>query len=126
MFKSLAAGGIALLAAFFIQPSVSQAGTDVDVSVGAGGYPAQYYPYHPVYHPGYPDYDDDDEDDYDYISCGQGRRIIRSHGFRDVRVLRCGGDVYRYRAIRRHRPLIVRLSARSGRILSVRPVRGYY
>jgi hypothetical protein len=126
MFKSLAAGGIALLAAFFIQPGVGQAGADIDVSIGAGGYPAQHYPYNPVYHPGYPDYDDDDDYDYDFISCGQGRRIVRSHGFRHVQVLRCGGDVYRYRAIRRHRPLIVRLSARSGRILSVRPVRGYY
>jgi hypothetical protein len=129
MFKSMAAGGIAMFAAFIIQPSLSQAGTDVDVSIGAGGYPAQYYPHYPAYNSGYPGYDDndeDDEDDYDYISCGQGRWIVRAHGFRQVRVLRCSGEVYKYQAVKRYQPWIVRVSARLGRIISVRPVRGYY
>jgi hypothetical protein len=128
MFKSMAAGGIALVAAFFIEPNLSQAGTDVDVGIAAVGYPAQYYPHDPVYHPGYPDYGDneDDDDDYEYVSCSQGRWIVRAHGFRHVRPLRCGGEVYKYQAIKRYQPWIVRVSARSGRIVSARPVRGYY
>jgi hypothetical protein len=123
----MAAGGFALLAAFIIQPATSQAGTDVDVTFGMGGYP-DYYPGYPVYHrPDYPDYYDDDEyDDYDGISCGQGRRIVRSQGFRQIRVLRCGGEIYKYQAVKRYRPWIVRVSARSGRVISIRPARGYY
>ena len=126
MFKSMAVGGFALLAAFIIQPATSQAGTDVDVSVGIGAYP-DYYPGYPVYHrPDYPDYYDDEDDDYDWISCGQGRRIVRAQGFRQIRVLRCGGAIYKYQAIKRYRPWIVRVSAKSGRVISIRPVRGYY
>jgi hypothetical protein len=124
MFKSMAAGSIALLVAFVIQPATSQAGTDLDVSVGLHGYPVQYDSGYPAR---YPDYDDDDdEDDYDYISCSQGRRVVRNYGFRHIRILRCGGEIYKYQAIKRYRPWVVRVSARSGRIVSVRPARGYY
>lgn len=128
MFKSMAAGGFALLAAFIIQPATSQAGTDVDVSIGLGGYPVQNYSGYPVSHrPDYLDYDDDEyDDDYDYISCWQGRRIVRGYGFRYISVLRCGGEIYKYQAVKRYRPWILRVSARSGRIISIRPARGYY
>jgi hypothetical protein len=123
MFKSVTVGGVALLAGLLFQPVSGQAGTRVDFVIGTGGYPAQY---HPGQYPG-SDYDDeDDEDESDYISCSEGRRIVRSHGFWRVRVLQCGGEIYRYQAIRRYQPWIVRVSARSGRIIGVRPVRGYY
>ncbi len=125
MFKSMAAGGIAMLAAVIMQPSVGHAGTNVDVAIGVGGYPVQYHPGYPSQYPDYGD-EDDEQEDYDYISCGEGRRVLRSYGFRYIRVLRCGGEIYSYQAVKRYRPWIVRVSARSGRIISVRPVRGYY
>jgi len=114
MFKSLTAGGMALLAALVINPDSSQAGAALDVTNGAAAYPVHYYPDYPVYY------------DYDYIPCSLGRRIVRAHGFNRVKVLRCGGEVYKYQALRRYRPWIIRVSARSGRIISARPLRGYY
>jgi hypothetical protein len=43
----------------------------------------------------------DNEDDYG-ISCGEGRSIVRQHGFRMVRAIDCDGDVYSYKAKGRH------------------------
>jgi len=78
MFKSMAAGSIALLAAFVIQPATVRAGTDVDVSVRLHGYPVQYDPGYPTQ---YPDYDDsDDEDDNECSdSNDHGARTTRGH-----------------------------------------------
>ena len=120
MLKSLVAGSIALLAAFVMHPNGSQAGTDV--GVGAGVYPAHYYPDYPDYL-GYPHYYDYGSE---YISCGVGRRIVRAYGFNRIKVLRCGGEIYQYQALRHYQPWIVRVSARSGRIIGARPLRGYY
>ena len=57
MYKSLVSGGLALLAAFALQPAIAQAhtqiGTTIGTTVGEDWSPAQYYP-------GYPDYDDED------------------------------------------------------------------
>jgi hypothetical protein len=125
MYKSLVVGSIALLAAFAVQPDAARAGAYVDGPIGKEWSPSHYYPDDPVQYPGYRDYDDDDEDEYDYISCREGRRIVRRYGFRQVAVTRCGVEVYKYRAVRRNRPWIVRLSARSGRIISARPLYGY-
>lgn len=113
MFKMVAAGGIALLAALAAQPGDAKAGTHIGIGLGIGGggwAPAPYEPSYPVYDP-------DDEDD-DYISCGEGRRIVRDYGFYRVRPTRCGGSVYRYEAVKRDRLWSVKVSARSGRIIS--------
>jgi hypothetical protein len=126
MYRSLIASGMALLAVIAIQPNAAQAGTNVDVTIGESWYPAHYYPDYPVHYPNYPGYDDEDEDDYDYITCQQGRRVVRQYGFRQVTALRCGGEVYKYRALQHYRAWIVRVSARSGQIISVRIARGYY
>jgi hypothetical protein len=59
----------------------------------------------------------------------EGRRIVRQHGFRQVRPTRCGGEVYKYRAVKRYRLWSVRVSARSGRIISAHVIGrygGYY
>ena len=91
MYKSLVSGGLALLAAFALQPAIAQAhtqiGTTIGTTVGEDWSPAQYYP-------GYPDYDDEDNyGDEDYISCSEGRRIVRQHGFWHVSPIRCSGEV---------------------------------
>jgi hypothetical protein len=123
MYKNIVVGGVALLAAFAMQPAAAQANPQIGIMFGEGWSPAQYYPNYDAKY--YPDYDDEDEYDEDYISCSEGRRIVRQHGFRQVSPIRCGGEVYKYRAVRRHRLWIVRVSARSGRIISARVISGY-
>lgn len=95
----------------------------------AGTSPAAHPIVSPQYHGGggsYPYPDDDDEEEYEErISCWEGRREVRQAGFRNVRPLRCSGDIYRYNAIRRGHNWTVRVDAWSGRILSARPVRYY-
>ncbi len=117
MYRIFAVGGMALLAALALQPAEARAGTHVGVGIGlglgGGYYPAPYERGYPVYDP-YDDY----ADDGDYISCGEGRRIVRDYGFYQVRPTRCGGSVYRYEAVKRHRLWSVKVSARSGRIIS--------
>jgi hypothetical protein len=129
MYKSLVTGTVALLAAFALQPAAAKADTQIGIVVGGGWQPAQYDSGYPVYHPGYPDYDDEDDyDDQDYISCWEGRRIVRQYGFREVRPTRCSGEVYRYRAVKRYRLWSIRVSARSGRIIDAHVIGryGYY
>ncbi len=120
MHRILAAGGIALLASLAALPSSSLADTRVGITLGEGWSPAPYRPVHD------PDYDDYDDDDYDYISCSEGRRIVRDYGFRQVRPIRCGDEIYRYRAVKRYQLWSVKVSARSGRIVSARPIGDYY
>lgn len=111
MYKMIAAGGMALLAAMAVPLADAKADTRIGIGLGGGWYP-------PPYEPGYPVYDPDDDDDYGYISCGEGRRIVRDYGFYRVRPTRCGGDVYRYEAVKRHRLWSVKVSARSGRVIN--------
>jgi hypothetical protein len=117
MYKMIAAGGLALLAALALQLTDAKADTSIGIGVGMGG---GWYP--PSYEPRYPVYDPDDEDDDDYVSCGEGRRIVRDYGFYRVRPTRCGGPVYLYEAVKRDRLWSVRVSARSGRIISARVI----
>ena len=120
MYKMVAAGGLALLAAWGLQPVDAKADTTIGIGVGGGWYPGPYEPGYPAYDPG------DDDDDYDYISCREGRRILRDYGFYRVRPTRCGGEVYRYEAVKRDRVWSVRVSARSGRIISARVIGDFY
>lgn len=125
MIKGLTVSSL-LIVALFLQPGIALAGTDVDVTIGGG------YPPSPSYEGRYsrgPVYDDDGyenyDDDYGRISCMQGRRIVSRQGFYRVAPLQCSGRVFRYRAIRRHEPWTILVSARSGRIISARPMREY-
>lgn len=112
MHRILAAGGMALLAALALQPAEARAGTHFDVGIGLGG---GYYS--PPYERGYPVYDPYDDYGADYISCGEGRQIVRDYGFYGVRPIRCGDSIYRYEAVKHHRLWSVKVSARSGRII---------
>ena len=77
------------------------------------------YPY-----PGYDDSDDYDDEE-DQISCSEGRQVVRQSGFRRVQPVRCSGDIYRYRAVRRGQIWTVRVDSWSGRIVSARVARYY-
>lgn len=125
MYKTFLAGGAVLFAAFALQPAAAKADTEISIGVGDGRAPVQYYRDYPVYDPGYPDYDDDEGYDDDYLSCSEGRRIVRQEGFRQVRATRCGGEIYRYQAVKRYQLWSVRVSARSGRIISARVIGNY-
>ena len=72
-----------------------------------------------------PEYDDGDDydDEQDQISCSEGRQVVRQSGFRRVQPVRCSGEIYRYRAIRRGQIWTVRVDSWSGRIVSARIAR---
>jgi hypothetical protein len=65
-------------------------------------------------------------DDYDYgrLSCGEARRLVRRQGFRHIEARDCSGSRYRFTGWRRGTPFSIRISARSGRIISINPL-GY-
>lgn len=57
-----------------------------------------------------------------HVTCWRGARIIDASGYDRVRAVDCAAPIYGYRAWRNGRPYMVRLQARTGRILSVRRV----
>lgn len=116
MLRTFVVGGALLLAAFAGVPQSAKADTRIGVTINEGWTPSQYYPDDP---------DDDYDDEEDYISCGEGRQVVRDEGFRRVRAVRCGGEVYRYEAVKRYRLWSVKVSARSGRIISARVIGNY-
>ncbi len=117
MLRGFIVAGALVLAAFTAAPETVKADTRIGVTIGSNWAPTQYYPDDPG---------DDDYDDSDYITCNEGRQILRDDGFRRIRAVRCGGEVYRYEALRRYEVWSVRVSARSGRIISARAIGNYY
>jgi hypothetical protein len=70
-------------------------------------------------------YDDDygygDDDDFGRVSCRQARRMLRYRGWRRVRAEDCSGRRYTFIGWRRGDFYSIRVSARSGRVISVSP-----
>jgi hypothetical protein len=62
-------------------------------------------------------WNDDQEDNY-FISCREGRQIVRENGFRHVRAFDCEGRIFGYRAENRHGGAKIRMTNR-GDIISV-------
>ena len=91
-----------------------------EIQVATSQYHGGDYPY-----PGYDDGDDYDDEEDNQISCQEGRQVVRRSGFRRVQPVRCSGDIYRYRALRRGKIWTVRLDSWTGRIISARIVRAY-
>ena len=103
------------------QMSISHAGNGFSGGIAIGEpYPERY----PDYRERPRDWWDEDDDEYEAITCREGRRIVRNEGFRRVEPVKCHGNVYRYRAIRRDRLWSVRVNAWTGRIVSAR-IEGY-
>lgn len=71
-------------------------------------------------------YDDDYDGDEDYdgyvavaperLSCREARRIVRTHGFRDVSVRDCDGRNYVFGGFRNGRFAIIYVNSRTGRV----------
>ena len=112
---------IAALAVASASIPAAHAGTSPGIAVGEP-YPG-YDPY-PGHHP-YPGHDYDQEDDDGQISCWEGRRIVRSQGFRAVRAMRCDGAIYRYSGLRTGRPWLIRVNSYTGRVVRARPLEYY-
>lgn len=85
-----------------------------------GGRPPHRPPHFPGPPPGY--YRPPPPPDYyiaDRVSCREAKNIVRNEGFHRVRTLDCEGRHYQFRASYKGRPVIVVVSARSGRIVDV-------
>lgn len=123
--KSVAAKSVlaaAAVAAALGLSAPANAKVNLDVNVGLGsygyydsGYPV--YPVEPVYHPVHGGYSYDDS----FTSCSEGRDVVRWAGFRHVQPLNCGGRRLTYRARQDGETFIVKVSRRSGEIVSVLP-----
>ncbi len=128
MFKKslIAAAALATVVSLAAVPAKAETNVDFNVGFGFGGFG-------PDYGPGYGDGYDDDFPDYGYyhhprprpihygVSCGQGRDIVRSAGFRHVTAYDCSAPTYGYKAWRDGDLYKVKVSY-NGRIISVRPI----
>lgn len=57
------------------------------------------------------------------ISCGQGERLLRNRGFRDIRRVDCRGRFFIYRAWRGGNRFEIALDRRNGRVVDMRRIR---
>lgn len=102
------------------------ANAKVNIDLYVGGFAPDYY------EPAYPVYEEpryyDDEPRYEHrrpryqsyrISCDDGSQAVRNVGFRKVHPIDCSGRSYTYKARRKGNPFIVKVSSRSGRVISV-------
>jgi hypothetical protein len=119
--KSLiAAAAIAIVGAASTAPANAKVNVDLYLGGFDAGYGYGYYdPPAPRQHHPRPHYGDD----YGYdngISCEQGRREVRYAGFRKVRPIDCNGRRYTYEARRGYNDYVIKVSRRTGDIISVR------
>jgi hypothetical protein len=130
--KTLAVAGLSA-AAIALGAGAADARTKLRIGVGIGDdctlYGDCYYGggygiydgddgfYRRRYRPRY----DDHDDDYGRLSCGEARRILRRQGWYRLRPDDCSGHRYRFTGWHDGEPFSIRVSARSGRVISVRP-----
>jgi hypothetical protein len=106
---------------------------DIQVQLGAPAYPVYDNGYDAGYdvipvrphHPRRPRHVEVDLEDDFGISCGEGRRLVRRAGFRNVSAFDCDGRSYGYTAWRRGEMFRVKVDAAYGRIIGVRPTYNY-
>lgn len=119
----IAAAAVSAIA--FGASAPANAKVNVDLYLGGFG-PGYYEPAYPVYEE--PRYEPRYEEEYrprrrhhtSYgISCEDGREAVRDSGFRKVRAISCSGKRYTYRARQHGDTFIVKVSRRSGNIISV-------
>lgn len=112
----IAAAAVSAIA--FGASAPANAKVNVDLYFGGFG-PGYYEPAYPVYEepryvPRRPRY----VESYG-VSCEDGRDLVRDSGFRKVRAIDCSGKRYTYRARQNGDTFIVKVSRRSGNIISV-------
>jgi hypothetical protein len=125
IIKSLIAAAAVSAIAF---GASAPANAKVNIDLYLGGFAPSYYePAYPVYSE--PRYEPRYEPHYEPrrpryvesygISCESGRDMVRNEGFRKVRAVDCDGRRYTYRARQNGDTFIVKVSSRSGNIISV-------
>ena len=141
-FKTLAVAGLAATAiAFGASTADARSRLQIGVGIGddctlygncyygGGGYDPGYSYYggepndgyvHPRRRRHVSDYNNDE--DYGRLSCGDARRALRNQGFYRLEARDCGGNNYRFVGWRDGDPYLIKISSRSGRIKSVRPL----
>jgi len=109
MLKSMMVAGALTLGLVIAGPvGAARADTNVNIGIGlGGGYDSG--PYYWLARRG--------------ISCGEGRRIVASAGFRRVSAVDCYGSEYTYRGIRRDGMYKITLKSSNGRIRDVDRIR---
>jgi hypothetical protein len=107
MLKTIMIAGALSLGIVAAGP-VSPARADVDVGIGIGGGYGDGSYYRAVRRG---------------ISCGEGRRIVASAGFRRVRPLDCSGREYAFRGFRRDSMYQITVRSISGRITDIDRIR---
>jgi hypothetical protein len=122
----IAAAAVAATVGVAAPAAEAKTNWDIQVQLGAPVYPVydRGYDYEPIrpHHPRRPHVIDVDIDDADYgISCGEGRRLVRGSGFRNVSAFDCDGRTYGYTAWRRGEMYRVVVDSYRGRIVRVRP-----
>jgi hypothetical protein len=117
--KTLIAAAAVSAIAFGVS-APANAKVNIDLYLGGPGYYEPAYPvyeepryYEPRYEHRRPRYE------YSGISCESGRDLVRDSGFRKVRAVDCSGRRYTYRARQNGDTFIVKVSRRSGNIISV-------
>jgi hypothetical protein len=120
----IAAAAVAATVGVAAPAAEAKTNWDIQVQLGAPVYPAYDYgyDYEPVrpHHPRRPVVVVDDVEDYG-ISCGEGRRLVRGSGFRNVSAFDCDGRTYGYTAWRRGEMYRVTVDSYRGNIVRVRP-----
>lgn len=116
----IAAAALALGLAIALPAADARADVDVDIDFGigviGGGYGYRpgwdyggYRPYRPQ--PYLYDYEDAYAED-GYVTCRQGRKILRNHGFRDIKAENCRPPHYEYIGRRKGREFLIRMNSR--------------
>ncbi|MFO1034071.1 MAG: hypothetical protein U1E15_08390 [Hyphomicrobiales bacterium] len=125
-----AAAAVATLAAG-LTATAAEAKPNWDINVNLGGYGPGYGPgfgFYDGYGPGYPvmghpHHHHVEPMTMDYgISCKEGRWSVRNAGFHNVQVQECQGKSFTYFATRHGSEFEVRVSRRSGNIISVNEI----
>jgi hypothetical protein len=119
----IAAAAISMVAAVAATPAEAK----VNVYLGLGGYGPGYYEPETIYvAPRRRHYEPVYEEDYYEprpvrygVSCDEGAQSVRNVGFRKVRPLDCNGNRFTYKARRHGSTYVVKVSRRSGDVISV-------
>lgn len=108
--KSLiAAAAVATTLGLALPASQAQAGVDINITLGGGGYfPGYYQPNYPVYNPG-------------HISCKKGRKIVDNSGFNFVKAIDCSLPGYRYTGFKGGKKYVISVN-RFGNIYKVHKI----
>lgn len=126
----VAAAAVAVLAVGIAAPANAKVKVDLFIGGFNPGYnPGYYEPSYPVYDGGYRprrhhQYEYEPEPVYESygISCEEGRDQVRESGFYKVRALNCDGKRFTYKGRRDGTKYIIKVSRRSGDIVSVQEV----